>query len=182
MADRRRRLWRLTAEWSHDGLGDLLDDALLAAQEAGLVAVPAQGPQVHPPDGLRGERLGGLEVLGLVHSDPVLARGLTAGWPGCSTLIARLWLRSGLLMSPQMRMQILPGRPAKSGAEPLLAGGWRLRLLRGIDIDDGAGVRGAGGLAQTGLSARTDRYLRLRRTQYWNVGPALAPAPTAACR
>ena len=73
LADRRARLWRLTAEGSHDGLGDFLDDAFLAAHKARLVAVAAQWPQVHPPDGLSGQRLGGLEVLVLVNSDPVLA-------------------------------------------------------------------------------------------------------------
>ena len=73
LADRRCGLWRLTTEWSNNGLGDFLDEALLAAHKARLVTVPTQGPQVHPPDGLRGERLGGLGVLVLVHSVPVLA-------------------------------------------------------------------------------------------------------------
>ena len=63
----------MTAERSDNGLGNLLDDALLAADKARLVTVTAQGPEVHPPDGLGGERFGGLEVLVLVNSDPVLA-------------------------------------------------------------------------------------------------------------
>ena len=58
LADRRAGLWRLTAEGSHDGLGDFLDDAFLAAHKARLVTVTSQGPQVHPPDGLGGEGLG----------------------------------------------------------------------------------------------------------------------------
>ena len=61
----------MTPEGSHDGLWHLLHDHLLAA-EARLVAVAAQGPQVDPPDGLRGERFGwlGLGVgLGLVGGD-----------------------------------------------------------------------------------------------------------------
>ena len=73
LADRSCRLWWLTAEWSHNGLGNFLDDTLLAANKARLVAVTSQGPEVHPPDGLGGERLGGLEVLVLINSDPVLA-------------------------------------------------------------------------------------------------------------
>ena len=63
----------MTAERSDNGLGNLLDDALLAAYKARLVAVTTQWAEVHPPDGLSGQRLGGLEVLVLVNSDPVLA-------------------------------------------------------------------------------------------------------------
>ena len=73
LADRGAALRRMTAERSDNGLGNLLDDALLAAYKARLVAVTTQGSEVHPPDGLSRERLGGLEVLVLVNSDPVLA-------------------------------------------------------------------------------------------------------------
>ena len=59
-----------TAEGGHDCLRDLPDEALLAAEEAGLVAEAAQGPQVHSPDGLCGQRLGGLVVDVRLHQPP----------------------------------------------------------------------------------------------------------------
>ena len=54
-------LRRGAAEGRHDGLRHLADEALVArgAQEHGarLAAEAAQGPEVHPPDRLRGQRL-----------------------------------------------------------------------------------------------------------------------------
>ena len=136
-------LRRGAAEGRHDGLRHLADEALVArgAEEHGarLAAEAAQGPEVHPPDRLRGQRLEpGLDCRA---GDGGPAEGGDVGQlagvrgPGCRGPRGGclLLLRPGPFMSPQVGVEILAagGGPAQSAAAatPRAGGGGSLVSL-----------------------------------------------------
>ena len=123
-------LRRGAAEGRHDGLRHLADEALVArgAEEHGarLAAEAAQGPEVHPPDRLRGQRLepgldcgGGAAAGGPAEGGDV---GQLAGVPGPGCRGpgggGLLLLRPGTFMSPEVGVEILAagGGPAQLAA------------------------------------------------------------------